>query len=58
MSDISILTHTDHCWPGYLLEVLDARGLDYRVLRVDHGELQGVDLDRPKTVAVMGGASA
>jgi GMP synthase (glutamine-hydrolysing) len=56
MTDILILTHTDHCSPGYLLEVLDARGLDYRVLRVDRGELQGVDLDRPKAVAVMGGA--
>ena len=56
MTDILILTHTDHCSPGYLLEVLDARALDYRVLRVDRGELAGVDLDRPKAVAIMGGA--
>lgn len=56
MTDILILTHSDHCSPGYLLEVLNARGLDYRVLRVDRGELAGVDLDRPKAVAIMGGA--
>src|SRR3990167_9802668 len=56
MTDILILTHTDHCTPGFLREVLEARQLDFRVLRVDRGELLGVDLDRPKAVAIMGGA--
>ncbi|MFZ3182588.1 MAG: type 1 glutamine amidotransferase [Pseudomonas sp.] len=56
MTDILILTHTDHCAPGYLREVLEARQLDFRVLRVDRGELLGLDLDRPKAVAIMGGA--
>lgn len=56
MSDILILTHTDHCTPGHLAQVLRAQQHDYRVLRVDRGELAGVDLDRPKAVAIMGGA--
>lgn len=56
MSDILILTHTDHCTPGHLAQVLRAQQYDYRVLRVDRGELAGVDLDRPKAVAIMGGA--
>jgi GMP synthase (glutamine-hydrolysing) len=55
MTDILILTHTDYCAPGYLVDVLDERGVNYRVLRVDHGDLEGVDLDRPKAVAIMGG---
>ncbi len=56
MSDILILTHTDHCTPGHLAQVLRAQQHDYRVLRVDRGELAGVDLDWPKAVAIMGGA--
>ncbi len=56
MSDILILTHTDHCTPGHLAQVLRTQQYDYRVLRVDRGELAGVDLDRPKAVAIMGGA--
>src|SRR3989338_9923130 len=56
MSDILILTHTDHCTPGHLAQVLRAQQFDYQVLRVDRGELAGVDLDRPKAVAIMGGA--
>lgn len=55
MTDILILTHIDYCAPGHLAQVLDARGLDFRVLRVDLGELEGVDLDSPRAVAVMGG---
>ena len=53
MSDILILTHTDHCTPGHLAQVLLAQQLDYQVLRVDRGELAGVDLDRPKAGAHM-----
>src|SRR3990167_3428493 len=56
MSDILILTHTDHCTPGHLAQLFRSQQLDYQVLRVDRGELAGVDLDRPKAVAIMGGA--
>ncbi len=56
MSDILILTHTDHCSPGHLLQMLHAQQRDHRVLRVDRDELKDVDLDRPKAIAIMGGA--
>src|SRR3990167_6581260 len=55
MSDILILTHIDYCPPGHLARVLDEARLDVHTLRVDIGELQGIDLDRPKAVAIMGG---
>jgi GMP synthase-like glutamine amidotransferase len=55
MSDILILTHADFCPPGHLAEALDAQGLAFDVLRVDRGELDHYDLDRPRAVAVMGG---
>lgn len=55
MSDILILTHIDYCPAGHLAAVLDRLRHDFRVLRVDLGELAGIDLDRPKAVAVMGG---
>ncbi|WP_296220270.1 type 1 glutamine amidotransferase [Pseudomonas sp. UBA2684] len=55
MSDILILTHIDYCPPGHLAAVLDAAQRDFQVLRVDLGELDGIDLDRPKAVAIMGG---
>ncbi|MEX6503329.1 type 1 glutamine amidotransferase [Pseudomonas zhanjiangensis] len=55
MSDILILTHIDYCPPGYLGRVLDHAQRDFTVLRVDLGELDGFDLDRPKAVAIMGG---
>lgn len=55
MTDIVILTHVDYCHPGHLARVLDAAQLDFSVLRVDLGELDSVDLDRPKAVAIMGG---
>lgn len=56
MTDILILTHTDHCSPGHLLAVLEAEQLDVTVVRVDLGELAAIDLDRAKAVAIMGGA--
>lgn len=55
MTDILILTHADFCSPGHLATVLEREGIAYRVLRADHGELDGIDLDRPRAVAVMGG---
>lgn len=55
MSDILILTHIDYCPPGHLATVLDEVRLDFHTLRVDLGELEGIDLDRPKAVAIMGG---
>lgn len=55
MTDILILTHVDYCPPGHLATVLEAHQLDFTVLRADLGELDGVDLDRPLAVAVMGG---
>lgn len=55
MTDIVILTHIDYCHPGHLARVLDEAQLDFSVLRVDLGELDGLDLDRPKAVAIMGG---
>lgn len=55
MTDILILTHADFCPPGHLASLLDAEQRAFTVLRVDQGELQGYDLDRPKAVAVMGG---
>ena len=35
--------------------VLAARGLDFRVIRADLGELAGLDAERPRAVAIMGG---
>ncbi|CAD5109589.1 type 1 glutamine amidotransferase [Zestomonas carbonaria] len=55
MTDVLILTHIDYCPAGHLARVLDEHQVDFRVLRVDLGELDGCDLDRPKAVAVMGG---
>lgn len=55
MTHILILTHTDYCTPGHLGKVLDEAQHDFSVLRVDLGELDGFDLDRPKAVAIMGG---
>ncbi|MGQ7957385.1 type 1 glutamine amidotransferase [Pseudomonas sp. SP16.1] len=55
MSDVLILTHIHYCPPAHLARVLQARGCAFEVLRVDLGELQGYDLQRPKAVAVMGG---
>ncbi|MBM7059259.1 GMP synthase [Pseudomonas sp. UL073] len=55
MTDILILTHVDFCPAGHLARVLDEHQLDFSVLRVDLGELDGYDLDLPKAVAVMGG---
>ena len=55
MSEILILTHVDYCPPAYLGDFLDARGESWREVRCDLGELDGVDLDQPKAVAVMGG---
>lgn len=55
MSDVLILTHIHYCPPAHLAHVLQARGCAFEVLRVDLGELQGYDLERPKAVAVMGG---
>ncbi|UVE16231.1 type 1 glutamine amidotransferase [Pseudomonas sp. LS44] len=55
MSDILILTHADFCPPGHLASLLDEWQLDFTVLRVDLGELDGIDLDVPKAVALMGG---
>ncbi|WP_332775438.1 type 1 glutamine amidotransferase [Polaromonas sp.] len=55
MSDILILTHIDYCPPGHLARVLDQAQCDFRVLRVDLGELDGFDLERPRAVAIMGG---
>lgn len=55
MSDILIFTHIDYCPPAHLAKVLEQSGHSFRVLRVDLGELDGVDLDRPKAVAIMGG---
>lgn len=55
MSDIYIFTHSEYCPPAHLGTVLDSLGLAYQVLRVDQGELAGLDLQRPKAVAIMGG---
>lgn len=55
MSDILILTHAEFCPPGHLGAVLAARGLDFRVIRADLGELAGLDAERPRAVAIMGG---
>ncbi|WP_439888247.1 type 1 glutamine amidotransferase [Pseudomonas sp. MBLB4123] len=55
MTDILILTHIDYCPPGYLAQVLEEAGRDFSVLRVDRGELDDYDLDRPLAVAIMGG---
>lgn len=55
MTDILILTHADFCSPGHLATVLEREGIAYSVLRADHGELDGIDLDQPRAVAVMGG---
>ena len=42
MSDILILTHAEFCPPGHLGAVLAERGLDFRVIRADLGELPPV----------------
>lgn len=55
MSDILILTHAEFCPPGHLGAVLAERGLDFRVIRADLGELAGLDAERPRAVAIMGG---
>ena len=55
MTDILILTHIDYCPPAHLGKVLEQAGHPYTVLRADLGELEGIDLDRPKAVAIMGG---
>ncbi|WP_375738502.1 type 1 glutamine amidotransferase [Pseudomonas boanensis] len=55
MTDILILTHADFCSPGHLGAVLDRAQREFTVLRVDQGELDDYDLDRPKAVAIMGG---
>lgn len=55
MNDILVITHIDYCPPAHLGKVLEQAGHAFTVLRADLGELNGIDLDRPKAVAVMGG---
>jgi GMP synthase (glutamine-hydrolysing) len=55
MTDILIFTHIDYCPPAHLAKVLEAGGHSFAVLRADLGELQDIDLDRPRAVAIMGG---
>ncbi len=55
MNDILIFTHIDYCPPAHLGKVLEQAGHAFTVLRADLGELDGIDLDRPKAVAIMGG---
>ncbi|WP_443190464.1 type 1 glutamine amidotransferase [Pseudomonas indica] len=55
MTDILIVTHVDYCPPGHLARVLDMQQRAFTVVRADLGELEAIDLDRPKAVAVMGG---
>ncbi|WP_339079136.1 type 1 glutamine amidotransferase [Pseudomonas sp. TMP9] len=55
MTDILILTHIDYCPPAHLAKMLEQAGHSFTVLRVDLGELESIDLDRPKAVAIMGG---
>jgi GMP synthase (glutamine-hydrolysing) len=55
MTDILIFTHTPYCPPGHLAKVLDDGGYSYQVLRADLGELDGIDLDQVRAVAIMGG---
>ena len=55
MTDILILTHVDFCPPGHLGTLLDRLQLPFDVRRVDLGELEGYDLERPRAVAIMGG---
>lgn len=55
MGDSLTLTRIDDCPPGHLAKVLDEARLDFHTLRVDPGELDGVDLDRPKAMASMDG---
>lgn len=55
MTDILIFTHIDYCPPAHLGKVLEQAGHAFTVLRADLGELDGIDLDRPKAVAIMGG---
>ncbi|WXL24048.1 type 1 glutamine amidotransferase [Ectopseudomonas mendocina] len=55
MTDILIFTHTEYCPPAHLGEVLDNGGYTYQVLRADQNQLDGLDLDKPKAVAIMGG---
>ncbi|MDX1297432.1 MAG: type 1 glutamine amidotransferase [Pseudomonas sp.] len=55
MTDILIFTHIDYCPPAHLGKVLEQAGHGFTVLRADLGELEGIDLDRPKAVAIMGG---
>src|SRR3990167_1995766 len=55
MTDILIFTHIDYCPPAHLGKVLEQAGHSFTVMRADLGELDGIDLDRPKAVAIMGG---
>jgi GMP synthase-like glutamine amidotransferase len=55
VSEILVLTHVDYCPAAYLGDFLDARGEPWREVRCDLGQLDALDLDRPKAVAVMGG---
>lgn len=55
MTDILIVTHIDYCPPAHLAQVLEQAGQSFRVVRADLGELDGIDLDQPKAVAIMGG---
>jgi GMP synthase-like glutamine amidotransferase len=55
MSDVLIFTHIDYCPPGHLGQVLEQAGCSFRVLRADLGELNDIDLERPRAVAIMGG---
>ncbi|HZX52551.1 MAG TPA: type 1 glutamine amidotransferase [Pseudomonas sp.] len=55
MSDVLIFTHIDYCPPAHLGQVLEQAGCSFRVLRADLGELDGIDLERPRAVAIMGG---
>ncbi|MBU1331568.1 MAG: type 1 glutamine amidotransferase [Gammaproteobacteria bacterium] len=55
MSEVLIFTHVAYCPPGHLGQVLRQRGIAYREVRVDQGELAAVDLSRARAVAIMGG---
>jgi GMP synthase-like glutamine amidotransferase len=54
-AEILVLTHVDYSPAAYLGRFLDARGESWREVRCDLGELEAIDLDQPKAVAVMGG---
>jgi len=55
LSEVLIFTHIAYCPPGHLGQVLQQRGIRYREVRVDQGELATVDLRRARAVAIMGG---